>query len=187
MSLTILVKGKETFNELTEEFDVTKDQVLLLEHSLVSISKWEAKFHKPFLTEEQKTADEILYYIKCMTLTQNVPNIVYQSLSEKNIEDITKYIEDKHTATWFREETNQTGSKPIRKRVVTSELIYCWMVQLQIPWEAQKWHLNRLLILIRVINEENKPADKKKQNNASRLRDMHKLNEERLKQFGGAG
>lgn len=147
----------EGWDEKTEQFVDAKYQTLQLEHSLVSLSKWESKWCKAFLSKTRKTDEEVLDYVKCMTLTQNVNPEVYNHLSAKNIEDINKYIEAPMTATTFSEDRNGKGSR----EVVTSELIYYWMIALNIPFDpCQKWHINRLLTLIRVCNIKNSPPKK---------------------------
>ena len=153
--LTITIPSTELFDERTQEFISTKEQILQLEHSLVSISKWESKWCKPFLSRERKSLDETIDYIKCMTVTQNVNPIVYNCLSISNIEEINKYIELPMTATTFN-----SGSNGNNREVITSELIYYWMISLNIPMECQKWHINRLLTLIRVCNIKNTPPKK---------------------------
>lgn len=157
--LKITIKGTERFNYETGQFAYDKDTVLTLEHSLVSISKWEAKYHKPFLAEKEKmTTEETIEYIKFMTLTQNVDPEVYARIDNKIIAQIADYIKDPMTATWFS--AKKRGGV---KRVITSELLYYQMVAYNIPFECQKWHLNRLLTLIRVCEEENQPKKKKSQ------------------------
>ena len=153
--LRIEIKGTENWDEEKEEFVYEKGSVIALEHSLVSISKWEARWHKPFLSKEEKTTDEIIDYVKCMTITQNVSDETYYRLSEKNFKEINNYIEDTMTATWFAG-TNHSHSR----EQITSALIYYWMIALNIPVEFQKWHLNRLLTLIRVCNIKNTPPKK---------------------------
>ncbi len=157
--LQITVPAVELWDEVKQEFTISKEQTLSLEHSLVSLSKWESKYCKPFLANKAKTKEEIIYYIKCMTITQNVPTEVYGCLTNKNIEQIHKYIESPMTATWFSKES---PNKPNREQI-TSELIYYWMISLNIPFECQKWHLNRLLTLIRVCNVKNQPPKKRSQ------------------------
>lgn len=152
--IVITVPAIEMFNEVTQEFIQTKEQVLQLEHSLVSVSKWESKWNKPFLDSNDKTIAETLDYIKCMTITQNVHDGVYNRLSKSNIEAINNYIDAPMTATTF---PNNDGHS---KDIVTSEIIYYWMISLNIPFECQKWHLNRLLTLIRVCNVKNTPPKK---------------------------
>lgn len=154
--LTIKVPSREMFNELTQQFFTTKDYTLQLEHSLVSLSKWESKYKKPFLTQETKSISETLYYVKCMTITQNIPDEVYTYLTDDHLRMINNYIEDSMTATTFHSQQKTRRSS----EQITSELIYYWMVSLQIPMECQKWHLNRLLTLIRICDIKNQPAKK---------------------------
>ena len=155
--LTIVVRGVEGWDEQKEEFVPASPPVSLnLEHSLLSLSKWESKWEKPFLSKEQKTVEETIDYIRCMTLNSNVPADVYDRLSSQNFRDVNAYIDAKRSATTIREE--QKGHRSTE--IVTSELIYYWMVALQIPFECQKWHLNRLLTLIRVCNVKNSPGKK---------------------------
>lgn len=154
--LKIVIPEWEYYNEKTGEFVAVKEWELSMEHSLVSISKWESIWHKAFLKKENKTSEEMFSYIKCMTLTQNVPEYVYAGLTVANYNAIQKYIEDPMTATWF----NDKDKKPPSREIVTSELIYYWMIALNIPFECQKWHLNRLLTLIKICNIKNSPAKK---------------------------
>lgn len=157
--LEINVPAGEFWDEANNQFINTKETVLKLEHSLVSLSKWESKWCKPFLGKEQKTSEELLDYVKCMTLTQNVDDNVYLALSNNNIEKIKKYIEEPHSATTIRENPNA----PKSHEIITSELIYYWMISLGVPFECQKWHLNRLLTLIRVCSIKNQPPKKMSQ------------------------
>lgn len=158
--LKIDIPAREYWDERKNEFVTTKGQTLQLEHSLVSISKWESKWHKEFLSKESMSYEQTIDYVRCMTLTQNVDPTVYDSLTYDNIQTITKYIDDPMTASSVHEETPVAGSS--RERV-TSELIYYWMIALNIPFECQKWHLNRLLMLIRICNAKNKPPKKRSQ------------------------
>ena len=146
----------EGWDEKKEEFVEAKTVTLQLEHSLVSLSKWESKWCKPFLSTGDKTSEETLDYIKCMTLTQNVDPDIYSRVTAKNIEDINQYIYAPMTATTFSEDKRGKTNREI----VTAELIYYWMIALNIPFECQKWHLNRLLTLIRVCNVKNAPPKK---------------------------
>ena len=143
------------FDEKTQEFFETKSYTIQLEHSLVSVSKWESKWNKPFLGKDQKTTEQTLDYIKCMTITQNVKPEVYMFLTEKNISDIDNYINAAMTATTFADMNNTPN-----REIVTSEIIYYWMISMNIPFECQKWHLNRLLALINVCNIKNQPSKK---------------------------
>ena len=144
--LQIVIPGQEFWDEQKQEFINTKEQVLQLEHSLISLSKWESKWCKVFLSKQEKTQEETIDYIKCMTITPNVDPEVY-------IED---YIAAPMTATYF---SSDNAGKSSREQV-TSELIYYWMIALNIPFECQKWHLNRLLTLIKVCNIKNQPPKK---------------------------
>lgn len=156
--LHIDVPGGEFFNEKTEEFIQIKPRSLTMEHSLLSISKWEALWKKPFLSKENKTPAEFLDYIKCMTITSNVDPLVYDCLGREELNKIREYIEDPHTATTIKS-FRRTGMN--RTRIITSELIYYWMVANNIPTEYEKWHLNRLMTLIQICNIENDPKRKK--------------------------
>lgn len=183
--LTIKIKAGELYDDERNEFVQIKEQVLCLEHSLVSVSKWEAKWHKPFMDDRfQKTKEEIIDYIRCMTITQNVDPAAYYQLSEDNIKQIQDYISNPMTATWFSDKSKKGSFK----KIITSEVIYYWMVVLQIPFECQKWHLNRLLTLIKVCNEENKQAEKGNNKNMRELmRDRAALNAARRKQLNSRG
>lgn len=153
--LRIVIPGQELWDEEKQEFINTKEQVLQLEHSLISLSKWEAKWCKVFLSKQEKTAEETIDYIKCMTITPNVDPEVYTRLTKENIKEIEDYIAAPMTATYF----SSNDGKPSHEQV-TSELIYYWMIALTIPFECEKWHLNRLLTLIKVCNIKNQPPKK---------------------------
>lgn len=172
--LELQIPGGEFFNEQTMEFIRTKPTTLKLEHSLVSLSKWESKWKKPFLTDnpKDKTKEQIIDYIRFMTLNKDVEPDVYNRLTKREIDQITAYIEDSMTATWF----SKTSKRSASKRVVTAELIYYWMVAFNIPFECQKWHLNRLITLIRVCNEESQPRDGNKPLSRADLEARAKLN-----------
>ncbi len=171
MSLKIEVAALTLYNEKTERFIEVKPTVLTLEHSLIAISKWESKYHKPFLKEDQKTSDELEYYFKCMTINQNVDPNVYKALTSKQQQEILDYIHDPMTATWFGDDNKPGKGKGKKHEVITSELIYYWMIALQIPSEYEKWHLNRLLTLIQVCNSYNQPPKKMSKNEIIRNND----------------
>jgi len=153
--LRIVIPSDELYDEIKEEFIVSKEQVLQLEHSLISLSKWESKWHKPFLSKEIKSFEESIDYIRCMTLTQNVDSTVYNFISNDIMSQVTKYIESPMTATTFSKSNN------VRNReIITAEIIYYWMLAFNIPFECQKWHLDRLLTLINVCNIKNQPPKK---------------------------
>ena len=179
--LRITIPAAELWDEEKQEFVNTKEQTLQLEHSLVSISKWEAKWHKAFLSKQDKTYEETLDYIRCMTITQNVNPEVYTRLTRANIEQVNEYISAPMTATYFADDKS---AKPSRE-TVTAELIYYWMIVLNIPFECQKWHLNRLLTLIRVCNVKNTPP--KKRSKKEIMNQNAALNAARRKQLNTKG
>ena len=158
--LKIDVLGGEMFDEASEKIITIKPTTISLEHSLIAISKWESKYHIPFLEEEEKTPEQLRYYIECMTITPNVDPNIYKTMPNWQINEIMEYIRDPMTATWFGDDGSKGGKKP-KKEVITSELIYYWMVALQIPAEYEKWHINRLLTLIQVCNVKNASDNKK--------------------------
>lgn len=154
--IQITIPEREYWDEVKEEFVYSKSQILQLEHSLVSLSKWESEYCKPFLSREQKTYGETIDYVKCMTITQNIDPKVYDDLTDENMEEIKRYIESPMTATVISDD-----KKGGVREQPTAELIYYWMIALNIPFECQKWHLNRLLTLIRVCSIKNQPPKKR--------------------------
>lgn len=154
--LRITVPETELYDEEKNEFVTSKEQVLQLEHSLVSLSKWESKWCKPFLTKTAKTNEEAIDYIRCMTLTQNVDPEVYNRITPEIVDQVSKYIDLPMTATTFSKK-NQVSPN---HEVVTSELIYYWMISNNIPFECRKWHLNRLITLINICGIKNQPSKK---------------------------
>lgn len=154
--LEIKVPACEQWDESNQCFVIMEEQTLKLEHSLVSLSKWESKWCKPFLTKTPMTHEQTIDYVRFMTINKNVDPNVYNCLTNDNIESIKEYIEAPMTATWFRDNKGRHGSG----EQTTAELIYYWMISLNIPFECEKWHLNRLLTLIRVCNIKNQPPKK---------------------------
>lgn len=171
----------EGWDEAKQEFVEPKTVVLQMEHSLVSISNWESKWKKAFLSKQSKTDDEILDYIKCMTVTPNVDPEVFTHLTASNFKEIELYVDDRKTATYFSEDQGNKSAKEI----VTAELIYWWMITLNIPFECQYWHLSKLLTLIRVCNIKNQPPKKSNRNDI--LKRNAALNEARRKQLNSRG
>lgn len=171
----------ERWDEKNEKFIAPKTVTLQLEHSLLSISKWEQKWHKPFLHTKELTYEESVDYIKCMTLNQNVKPEVYDFISEENVREIRAYIDDPMTASKFYDDEDKKG----KKEIVTAELIYYWMIAQNIPFECRKWHLNTLLAQIRMCSINNAPP--KKVSAAERARQYAKLNAERRAKLKSKG
>lgn len=174
----------EYYDEAKEQFVILDWFTLELEHSLASLSKWESRWEKPFLSnsgKDDKSNEETLWYIQAMTLTPNVPDEVYENLTTENLSTINEYINAKQTATWFREPKSPTRNTG---EAITAEVIYYWMTSLRINWEAQYWHLNRLITLVRVCNEKNAP---KKMNRREAGQRQRELNAQRLAQLGTRG
>lgn len=180
--LTIVVPKTEFFDERINEFVNIEETVLQLEHSLVSLSKWESKFEKPFLGKEKKTDEEALGYVQAMNTTPNVAPEVFYRLTQENIEQINDYIEAKMTATWFSDQKNE----PKQKEVITAELIYYWMFAFGIPLECEHWHLNRLFTLIKVCNLKN-DSKPKKMSRQEQLAQQRDLNAKRKAELGTSG
>lgn len=179
--LKIVVPAVEQWDEINQKFVRTKEQVLQLEHSLVSLKKWESKWCKPFLSKQEKTFEETIDYIRCMTISQNVDPNVYYCLTNKNIEEINRYIEAPMTATWFPNDKTGTSSS----EQITAELIYYWMISFNIPVEFQKWHLNSLLTLIKVCNVKNQPS--KKMSRRETMSRYSALNRARRQKYNSKG
>jgi hypothetical protein len=180
--LQIVIPATEQWDERREEFVYTKQCVLQLEHSLVSLQKWESKWHKPFLSNKEKTVEELMDYIKFMTITQNVDPRVYSCLTEDNYEDIKTYIDDPMTATTFADDKSGSGG---RKETITAELIYFWMIANNIPYECRKWHLKQLLTLIQVCTVKNTPPKKRsKKELASQYAAMNAARRKKLNSKG---
>ena len=179
--LEIEVPDQEFFDDEKQVFIKVKGAKLQLEHSLISISKWESKFHKPFLGKEEKTDEETLAYVRYMIINKNVDDSLINAFTVQDFSKINEYIKDSMTATTFYEPPGQPG----RSETITSELIYYWMVAKNIPMECQKWHLNRLLTLIRVCSIKNAPP--KKRNLQSLAAQRMALNAQRRKELGTSG
>lgn len=180
--LNLVIPSTENYDERTGEFIQTQEQTLQMEHSLLSVSRWESKWHKAFLSESNNmTPEEWMDYIRCMTINKNVDDLIFQIAAEYYMDPIRQYIQDPMTATKVKP---QEGAGRSRK-IITSELIYSWMVSLEIPFECEKWHLNRLLTLIEVCNAENSP--KKKMSTRDMGAQYRSLNAARRKHSGSRG
>lgn len=179
--LKIELPGKELFDEESNNFYVTKAYTLNLEHSLISLSKWESKWCKPFLIKGNKSLAETVDYIKCMTITQNVPDEAYLAVDNEILTKVAEYIEAPMTATTI----SNRGKKITSNKIITSEVVYSWMVMLNIPFECQKWHLNRLLMLINVCNIQMGPQ--KKMSRSEIYAQNRQLNAMRRAKMGSKG
>ena len=180
--LQVTIPAAELYDHKNEEFIETKEQKLQLEHSLVSMARWESKWKKPFLgsTTKSKTQAESLDYIRCMTLTQNVDPKIYSFIPDTIVEEVAKYIDDPMTATVLPKQQSKGA-----REVITAEIIYYWMISFNVPFECQKWHLNRLLTLINVCSIKNSP--KKKMSSSEIASRNRALNAERLKNLNTKG
>jgi hypothetical protein len=179
--LEVAVQAQDLFNEETMEFIKTPAFTLKLEHSLISISKWESKWHKSFIDNLKKaSSEEILYYIKCMTLNNVPDDNIYKALSNENIQDIVDYINDPMTASTVNERPSRGGGS-----FITSELVYYWMTMFHIPFECEKWHFNRLMMLIKICNAKNQPP--KKMGKGAIMNRNKALNEARRAQLNSKG
>lgn len=186
--LELVVHGRELFDESTCSFyNEGPDVTIRLEHSLLSLTKWESKWHKPFLSmtdlaqKKELTNEMVLDYFNCMSLDGPISLSVLERLTDADIQTINDYIANPMTATWF----SNTGPKTGKKEIVTSELIYYWMISFGIPFECEKWHLNRLMTLIRVCNEKNAPP--KKMSKSELMARNRALNKARRAKHGTKG
>lgn len=178
--LTIVIPEAELFDQENNEFITIKEQTLVMEHSLVSVAKWESKWKKSFLNSKDKTWEENIDYYRCMTITKNVNPIVYKNITKSVANQIQAYIDDSMTATTFHNQEN-TG----RREIITAEIIYYWMVSYNIPFECQKWHLNRLLALINVCGIKASPEKKmSKEAIYAQNRELNRIRKQRLHSKG---
>ncbi len=181
--LTLVLDATEAFNEETQSFTKQGGFEIQLEHSLVSLSKWESIHEKPFLGEKEKNTEEVTSYVECMLLTENPPEDYLERLSAEHYVEIQTYIGKKMTATWFAEQPGMPKTR--NSEIVTSELIYYWMTAFKIPFTCETWHLNRLFTLIRICNlKQEKP---KKMSRAEIAQRNRELNARRKAQLGTSG
>jgi hypothetical protein len=179
--LKLIIDPEEFYNEETEEFELVGEFELQLEHSLVSLSKWESQVKRPFLSKEDKTPEEIMRYVEAMIISPIFPRGILVRLNQKNIQAVEAYIESSQSATTF-------GSMPEHKgpgETITSELIYYWMVAFNIPFEVERWHLNRLFSLIRICNLKN--SKPKKMSRADLMARNRRINAERKAKYQTSG
>lgn len=178
--MDLFIPSQELWDERKEEMIYTKATTLHLEHSLISVSKWEAKWHVPFLDTKMDEAQSI-DYIRCMTINKDVDPNVYLAIRAEHLNAIMDYINDPMTATTIKDDPG--SKKPTR--FITSELIYYYMIQYGIPHEFEKWHFNRLITLIRVCSEENKPKKKRSKSDIEReYEEINRRNKARLRTRG---
>lgn len=178
--LDLIIPKIELYDEQKKEFVEIGPCTILMEHSLVSISKWESKWHKPFIGSENLSNEEIRDYLRCMTITQNVNPLIYDYISEENLQKVNDYIEDPMTGTTFYDFLPQKSGN--KKK--SSEDIYSQMILLGIPFECQKWHINRLLTLIKVCSLD---QSDKKMTKEETMKAYHQLNAERRKKLNSKG
>lgn len=179
--LEIEVPTVEMFDENTNEFYNIKGANLQLEHSLISISKWESKWKRPFMSDGPKNVEETLDYFRCMTINKKIDPLVYKALNAQQIKEINEYIDDPMTATWINDRNGKAGSREI----ITTEIIYYWMIKANIPLECEKWHLSRLMMLIRVFSIKDGPQ--KKMSKMETLQRNKELNEQRRAMLNSKG
>ena len=180
--IRISTPSGEYYDDRRQEFVTVTGQTVLLEHSLRSLAKWEARWKKPFLSKNEKTRAESIDYVRCMAVTPNIDPSIFETLTDASLAQINQYINDPMTATTF---SNRNQTKKPSREIITAELIYYWMVALQIPFECQDWHLNRLLTLIHVCEVKNQP--KKKINQRDAASERTRLNRARRAQLGTPG
>lgn len=177
--LEITIPSFQVYNEKTNEILDVDGVTLKLEHSLVSLRKWEQIWHKPFLGKDEKNLEEMASYFECMTISPaNISKDLYLYMPEVYKAKIVSYIEDPMTATWFADKKKKRGAAKNNREIITAEVIYYWMITLNVPVEFQKWHLNTLLTLIRTISEKNGNGEKK--DRSEWLSERRALNAERL-------
>ena len=182
--LEITIPARELYDQLKQEFIEQPEVKLVLEHSLVSLSKWESKWEIPFLSDDPRTDEQTIDYIRMMDLSPDTPDHAFDRLTDEIIEQVSNYLNAKMTATWF----NEPKKSSRRKEVITAEIIYHWMIALSIPFECQHWHLSRLLTLIKVCNEKNTPEkDRKKMSRSELAARNRSLNAKRRAQLKSSG
>lgn len=183
MPIKIIVPAVEAYDPATSSFIDWPAVEIEMEHSLASLSKWEASFGKPFLTKTEKTTEEVVAYFQCMCLTPNIPREVFERIDMDLFKQINDYIDSKQTATWFREIPGQPARNS--RQTVTAEVLFNWMIQMNVPMEFQHWHLNRLFTQLKVISQANQP--KKKVGRQEAMAQQRALNAQRRAQMNSSG
>lgn len=178
--LELTIPRRTFFKESTNEFIEFNETKLKLEHSLISLSKWESKIKKPFLSDQKHSRSEMFYYIECMSLNPDIDPMVYKTIPDELYKTITDYIDDPMTATTINDNDSSTN-----RDIITAEIIYYWMIECGIPFECQKWHLNRLITLIRVCSIKKGPQ--KKMSKREIFEQNRRLNEARRKKANSKG
>lgn len=179
--LELVVPGVEFYDERTNTFLLTDDTTIVMEHSLLSISKWESKYHRSFMNDGPKNEEEIAYYFRCMTINKNVDPCIFSAIRGDLRQQVFEYMNDKMTATTF----SDRDDKKRNREIITSEVIYSWMVSLNIPFECEKWHINRLMVLVKKCSLDN--AGDNKMSRKDILTQNRILNEARRKSLGTKG
>ena len=192
MKTVTIPKGEVWIEEEQRFIETDREYTLILEHSLVSMSRWEAEYKKPFLAIESKTKEETLFYIKCMTCNKQIPEKVYLVIPDYVITEIDEYINTEMTATNIPEPKKEgQGRGSFKKEIVTSEKVYCWMILYGIPVEFERWHFSRLMALIKLLRKEHERSDpnrkKRRRSNADVMSSWSQINAQRMKRLGTRG
>lgn len=186
--LTLTIRGPEQFNNETSKFvEGAVAATLELEHSLFSLAKWESKWKKSFLDTPDKTQEQTIDYVRTMVLTPNISSETFDMLTQEHYDLVAEYVKTDQTATWFTE-NGKNGNRPAKKEITTAEIIFHWMIALNIPFECQHWNLGRLMALIRVANEKNTPEKhRKKMSRTDAAAQRRAINEQRRAKMGSRG
>ena len=179
--LTITIPPSELFDEARSEFLTTPGATIVAEHSLLALSKWESKFKRPLLASPEFSLEDLKSYFECMCFTPDVPSEVFQNANSATLSRVSEYLMDPHTATTVPRSKGST----LDRETVTSELIYYWMVALNIPFETETWNLNRLITLIEVCNHKSQKP--KKTSRAELYSRNRELNRQRRAKYSTKG
>lgn len=179
------IKEKVLWNEKDQEFVTISPYTIKIEHSLLSIRKWESKWHKPFMTQTQKTQAEQKDYVRCMTIGYELPEEVYATLDAQEMNEVFTYMNEPMTATWFSENDQKQAKSKMGSETVTYEIVYYWMSKLNIPYDCEKWHINSLMTLIKVSMLKEQPS--KKMSKRDVMSQNRALNEQRKAKMKSKG